>query len=72
MQDQPTQRAILALVLEAHPKSLTISNLARELCTQDAVEHAVAALVSVGLLAREGNAVSPTAAALHFDALELP
>jgi predicted transcriptional regulator len=66
------QRAVLSLVLDAHPKLLTIPDLARELGTQDAVERAVAELVSVGLLAREGNAVSPTAAARRFDQLELP
>jgi hypothetical protein len=71
MLDQPTQRAVLALVLDAHPKPLTIYDLARELAGQD-VEQAVGALVSVGLLAREGDAVSPTAAARRFDQLELP
>jgi hypothetical protein len=71
MQDKATQRAVLALVLDAHPKFLTVSDLARELGTQD-VESAVAALVSVGLLAREGDAIRPSAAAIHFDALELP
>lgn len=72
MQDQPTQRAVLALALDAHSKSLALPDLARELGTQDAVERAVAELVSVGLLAREGDAVSPTAAARRFDQLELP
>jgi hypothetical protein len=72
MQDQPTQRAVLALALDAHPKSLALADLARQLGGQDAVEHAVAALVSVGLLAREGDAVSPTAVARRFDQLELP
>jgi hypothetical protein len=65
------QRAVLSLVLDAHPKSLTIPGLARELGGL-AVENAVAALVGVGLLNREGDAVSPTAAALHFERLELP
>jgi hypothetical protein len=66
------QRAVLSLVLDAHPKPLTIHDLARELAGQDAVERAVAALVGVGLLIHEGEALSPTAAALHFDQLELP
>jgi len=65
------QRAVLSLVLDAHPKPLTIPDLARELGAQD-VEHAATALVNVGLLAREGDAIRPSAAAVHFDALELP
>lgn len=72
MHDQPTQRAILALVLDTHPKPLTIRDLARQVGGQDAVERAVAELVGVGLLAREGDAISPTAAAVHFERLELP
>jgi DNA-binding IclR family transcriptional regulator len=72
MQDQPTQRAILALLLDAHPKSLTISALARQLGGREAVERAVDALASVGLLTRDGDAINPTAAAVHFERLELP
>ena len=72
MQDKATQRAVLALALDAHPKSLALAELARQVGGQDAVERAVAELVSVGLLAREGDAVSPTAAARRFDQLELP
>jgi uncharacterized protein YoaH (UPF0181 family) len=71
MQDKATQRAVLALALDAHPKSLALPDLAHEL-GQDAVERAVPALVSVGLLARKGDAVSLTAAARRFDQLELP
>jgi predicted transcriptional regulator len=66
------QRAVLSLVLDAHPKPLTTPDLARDLGTQEAVERAVAELVSVGLLTRKGDAVSLTAAARHFDQLELP
>lgn len=72
MQDQPTQRAILALVLDAHPKSLTIPDLAREIDAGDAVEVAIRDLVGVGLLECGGLTIKPTAAALHFDRLELP
>jgi predicted transcriptional regulator len=72
MQDQPTQRAVLGLLLEAHPKSLTISDLARQLGRQEAVGSAVAALVGVGLIERDGDTISANAAAVHFDALELP
>lgn len=65
------QRAVLSLVLDAHPKLLTIPDLAHELGGQ-AVESAVTALVGVGLLNREGDAISPSAAAVHFERLELP
>lgn len=68
---EAAQRAVLSLVLDAHPKFLTISDLARELGDQD-VESAVSALVSVGLLEREGDSISPSAAALHFYRLDLP
>jgi predicted transcriptional regulator len=72
MQDQPTQRAVLSLALDAHPKPLTIRHLTRETGAGDAVERAVAALVDIGLIDREGEAVTPSAAALHFDRLDLP
>jgi hypothetical protein len=76
MHDQGTpsavQRAVLSLVLEAHPKSLTIPDLAREIDQGDAVERACRDLVGVGLLECSGVSVKPTAAAVHFDRLELP
>lgn len=72
MQDQPTQRAILALALDAHPKSLTIPDLARQLSGQDAIERAVAELIGIGLIERDGDSIRASAAAVHFDRLELP
>lgn len=66
------QRAVLSLVLDAHPKSLTIPDLAREIDAGDAVERAVRELVGVGLLVCEGVSIRPSAAALHFERLELP
>ncbi|HEY0392670.1 MAG TPA: hypothetical protein VGC63_13270 [Solirubrobacterales bacterium] len=72
MQDQPTQRAVLSLALNAHPKSLTIPDLAREIDRGDAVECAVRELVGVGLLECSGITVRPTAAALRFEHLDLP
>jgi hypothetical protein len=71
MQDQPTHRAVLSLVLDAHPKPLTIPDLAREIDAGGAVEVAVRELVGVGLLECGGLTVKPTKAALHFDSLEL-
>ncbi len=72
MHDQPTQRAVLGLVIDCHPKPLTVSDLARETGAGDAVERAIAQLVEVGLLERDGDAVRASAAAVRFDALELP
>lgn len=68
--DESVQRAVLSLVLDAHPKSLTIPQLAREIDQDDAVERAVRDLVGVGLLDCRGISVEPTPAALHFDALD--
>lgn len=65
------QRAVLSLVLAAHPKSLTIPELAAEIDEGDAAERAVRDLVSVGLLDCGGISVRPTLAALHFDRLGL-
>ncbi len=70
MQAQPTQRAVLALVLDAHPNPLTIPGLAREIDTDD-VEAAVRDLVNIGLLECGGISIRPSAAAVHFDQLGL-
>jgi len=67
-----TQRAVLGLVLDAHPKPLTIPDLAREIDQGDAVERACRDLVGVGLLVCEGVTIGPSAAAIHFERLELP
>jgi hypothetical protein len=70
--DRGTQRAVLSLALEAHPRSLSVPDLAREIDQGDAVERAVVDLVAVGLLDCGGVTIRPSAAALHFDSLELP
>jgi len=72
MQAQPTQRAVLALVLDAHPNPVTIPDLAREIDAGDSVEPAIRELVGVGLLECGGITVRPTAAALRFECLDLP
>lgn len=72
MQAQPTQRAVLALVLDAHPDPLTIPAIASEIDRGDAVERAVRDLVDVGLLECSGITVKATAAALRFEFLDLP
>jgi hypothetical protein len=66
------QRAVLSLVLDAHPNPVTIPDLAREIDAGDAVEPAIRDLVGVGLLECSGITVRPTAAALRFEFLDLP
>jgi hypothetical protein len=66
------QRAVLSLVLDAHPDPLTIPALATEIDQGDAVERAVRDLVGVGLLDCAGITIRPSAAALHFYRLDLP
>jgi len=68
--DESVQRAVLSLALDAHPKSLTIPQLAREIGRGDAVERAVRDLVGLGLLECRGVSVEPTPAAVRFDALD--
>jgi hypothetical protein len=66
------QSAVLALAIAAHPKPLTIPDLAREFDQGDAVERATRELVGVGLLECQGISIQPSAAVLHFERLELP
>jgi hypothetical protein len=70
--DRGTQRTVLALALAAHPRPLSILDLAREIEQGDTVERAVCDLVGVGLLECQGISIQPSAAALHFERLELP
>jgi hypothetical protein len=78
MHDQGTpsatgvQRAVLSLVLDAHPDPLTIPAIASEIDQGNAGERAVRDLVGVGLLECSGITVRPTAAALRFEHLDLP
>lgn len=69
--DRGVQRAVLALVLEAHPESLTIPDLAREFDAGEA-EEAIRDLVGVGLLVCSGLTVGLSPALAYFDGLELP
>ena len=70
--DRGTQRTVLALALAAHPRPLSIPDLAREIDQGNAVERAVRDLVGIGLLECRGISIQPSAAALHFERLELP
>ncbi len=69
--ERAVQRAVLSLTLDAHPNPVTIPDLSRQIDEGDAVEVAVRDLVAVGLLECGGISVWPTAAARHFDSLEL-
>jgi hypothetical protein len=70
--ERGVQRAVLALALDAHPKALTIPDLAKEIDKGDRTEQAARDLVAIGLLEAPGLSVVPTAAALRFAELELP
>lgn len=71
MQDKATHRAILSLVLNAHPRALTTTDLDREINAGSAAGRAVRDLARIGLLDCCDALVRPTAAAVHFDSLEL-
>jgi hypothetical protein len=70
--DAAIESALLQLVLELHPASLTLAELVREMgeeAGRDAVERAVHDLVAAGLLHHSDAFVRPTRAALRFDQL---
>jgi len=70
--DWKTQRAVVALLLFAHPMPLTQERLAEEIGDPDAVERALSELEMVGLAWRDLRGVMPTMAARHVEWLELP
>jgi hypothetical protein len=76
-EDQQTERAVLVHVIEAHPATLRLSDLIRELgdpddfAKRDGIERAVRELVKGGLLFRCEGAVLPTRAALYLSELGL-
>lgn len=69
--DRGVQRAVLAIVLEAHPKSLTIPSVVRDFEPGEA-EQAIRELVGAGLLVCSGLTVGLSPALAYFDGLELP
>lgn len=80
MHSQPTpkgrgetavERAVLAVALATHPKPLSVALLAAEIGDAKAAEEAVGQLRRVGLLDRDGDSLSATPAAVHFDQLGL-
>ncbi|HKF83218.1 MAG TPA: hypothetical protein VKB23_09700 [Solirubrobacterales bacterium] len=77
-EDRREEGAVLRHVIEAHPSTLRISDVVRELgdtelySQRDGIERAVRQLVKGGLLFRCEGAVLPTRQALYIcDVLEL-
>jgi hypothetical protein len=69
-EDETLQRAILALVLEIHPRYRTIPELGREIGNLGAVRGAIAGLVGYGLIVLHGNTLLATPAAYHCHRLD--
>lgn len=76
--DRQTAGVVLALLLEEHPTRLTTDELALILNAfpsqgwpEDAAKRAIRELVGAGLVHRDGRFLTPSRAALYFDALEL-
>lgn len=70
--DRTTQRAVLSFLLDEFPaRHTTISLWWMGLGDLEEVEESIRLLDLHGLLRRKGRAVVPTAAARHFDWLEL-
>ncbi len=71
-EDTQAQQAVMAFVLDQHPATLTICEIAREMSSGegDEVERAIRDLVGAGLLRCDGASVLPTRAALHLDRLD--
>ena len=76
-EDRQAERAVLGLVLDAHPTTLRLSDLIREVADpddfaeRDEIERAVRELVNGGMLFRCEGAVLPTRQALYAHELEL-
>jgi hypothetical protein len=74
-EDRRTERAVLGFLLVQHPTRLTSDELLRafdpkDFAEKDAIARAVGELTGAGLLHREGELLSPSRSALHFDRLE--
>ena len=72
-----TQRAVLAVLLEAHPAQRSVDEVVREMtdcpdefAARDAVLNAIRDLAGAGLLHRHGPFVFATHAAVRFDELQ--
>ncbi|MDX6595769.1 MAG: hypothetical protein QOI72_1151 [Solirubrobacterales bacterium] len=75
-EDAAAESAVLQLLLDLHPIQVTVAELVREVggespgfAERDAIERAVGALSSAGLLHSRDAFVLPTRAALRFSEL---
>ncbi len=68
--DESTQRAILALVLATHPHYRTMAELGKEIGNKEAVERAVRKLSDYGLIRLHGHTLLLTDAAYHCHRLD--
>lgn len=77
-EDRRDEGAVLRHVVDAHPSTLRLSDLIRELgdpsdfSERDGIERAVRELVNAGLLFKSDGTILPTRQALYlFDLLEV-
>jgi hypothetical protein len=64
-----TQRAVLGVLLEAHPRLLGVDDLEAQLADMPRVHEALRVLADDGLATRLGDRVGVSRAAVRFDAL---
>jgi hypothetical protein len=76
--DDVAQRAVLTVILDAHPAQRSIDELGRELSEhptefgeRDRIDRAIRDLIGTGLVHRHGQFVFATLAAVRFDELGL-
>jgi hypothetical protein len=76
-QDRNVESAVLAIVIERHPSSVSVAEVVDEMTTvgaapgrAEATRRAIAELARVGLLQRRGEALEPTRASLRWAELE--
>lgn len=67
--DRAAQRAVIGIVLEAHPGLFAREEIAREIGDLEETERAIGELAASGLVRLEGSTVIATRAALAFEEL---
>jgi hypothetical protein len=76
-QDRNVESAVLAIVIERHPGSVSVADVVDEMTTvaevpgrAEATRQAIDELARVGLLQRRGGTLEPTPASLRWAELE--